>query len=193
MRQINFSTGEWQNEDLVYTYSNRYSQRPVFIQKNDCIESGTDTTMPDGYDYVGLVFKDKYPKQTRIATECYFEKYGAPLIILANEIDKCDDGSYLLVDYLEIVIWEKGINVWKHRVTDGKDTWELYMGVEFDVPAKKKVAFSAEVKNDMLMIEAEGKKMQVCVKDINDNVYLGILACEGINRFYSLSLCEEAI
>ena len=62
------------------------------------------------------------------------------------------------------------------------------MGVEFDVPTGEKVVLSSEFKDDMLTIEAHGKKMQLNVKNINDNVHLGILACEGINRFYSVKL-----
>lgn len=188
MKYIDFKNKDWQNSDLIYTYSHRFTQRSVFVQKDDCIESSVDASMPDGYDYIGLLFKDTCPKETKITTECYFHKYGAPLLLIANEVEKCADNTYLLIDYIEIVIWENGINVWKHWVKDQKDSWELLMGVDFDVPCGEKVVLSSEFKDDMLMIEAQGKKMQVNVKNINDNVHLGILACEGINRFYSIKL-----
>jgi len=188
LKYINFKNNEWENQGLVYAYSHRFSPTPNFIQKDGYIESSVNEAMPDGFDWIGLITKEKYSKELKISTECYFSKYGAPLIVMANEAAPDENGIIRISDYIEIVIYENGINVWKHTFKDGKPTWKLIMGVEFDVPAGKNVKLSSYMKDDLLIIEAEDKRMQVNLPDIPENVHMGIIACEGINRFYNLQI-----
>ena len=42
---------------------------------------------------------------------CSFEKYGAPLITIANAIGKDENGYPLYGDHFEIVAYESGCNV----------------------------------------------------------------------------------
>ena len=58
---------------------------------------------------------------------------------MANEAIPDGNGIMRISDYIEIVIYENGVNVWKHTMTNGKPSWKLIMGVEFQVPAGKKI------------------------------------------------------
>ena len=188
MKYINFKNSNWENQGLVYAYSHRFLQTPKFVQKDGYIESSINETMPDGYDWIGLITKEKYSKTLKISTQCYFNTYGAPLIVMANEAVPDENGILRISDYIEIVIYENGVNVWKHTMLNGKPSWNLVMGVEFEVLAEKPVSLSSYMKDDLLVIEAEGKKMQVNLPDIPQNVHMGIIACEAINRFYNFKI-----
>lgn len=187
MKYIDFKENAWENE-LDYVYSYRYKQRTKFIQKDGYIESSTDATMPDGFDYITLMLKDKYKKGIKITTTTYFEKYGAPIILIANKLDFANNEFPLLNDYIEVVIWEKGINVWKHDVADGKDTWFLMDSKEFIVEKATPVTFSVKLEDGRLIANCGTQTLAVNTDLINDEVYVGIQACEGINRFYSLTI-----
>ena len=188
MKNINFASSGWEN-DLEYTYSYRYNQRPVFVQKDGFIESSTDSTMPDGYDYITLMFKEKFKPGTKLTTKCWFHKYGAPIIMIANKIDFENGDAPLLIDYIEVVIWEKGINVWKHDVIDSKDTWFLMDSIEFKVENAAPVTFSAQIYAGKLVASCGSNVLEIETNLISDEVYMGIQACEGINRFYNV--CVE--
>lgn len=188
MKYIDFKNNEWETRGLVYAYSHRFIPTPKFIQKDGYIESAINESMSDGYDWIGLITREKFSKSLNISTECYFNKYGAPLIVMANDAVPDKNGILRISDYIEIVIYENGVNVWKHTMENNKPTWKLIMGVEFEVPAGKKLKLSSYMKDDLLIIEAENKKMQVYLPDIPEKVHMGIIACEGINRFYNLQI-----
>ena len=187
MKHIDFTTSGWESE-LDYVYSYRYEQRAKFVQKDGYIESSTDSSMPDGYDYITLMLKEKYKVGTKLTTTTYFEKYGAPIIIIANKVDFKNGDAPLLNDYIEVVIWEKGINVWKHDVTEGKDTWFLMDSKEFKVEKATPVTFSAMIDAGKLIANCGSETLSINTDLINDEIYMGIQACEGINRFYSLTV-----
>ena len=64
------------------------------------------------------------------------------------------------------------------------------MGVTFPVSEAAVHTLSATVTEDSLLLEADGTKMSLYLPGIYPTFHLGINACEGINRFYSLEVEE---
>ena len=96
-------------------------------------------------------------------------------------------------EYLEIVLYKNGVNVWRMwydpAVTvNGGVSWKKLMGVEFPVTEDEIHTLVCEVKADSLRIEADGRRMSLYIPDLYPDFHAGIDACEGVNRFYSFDV-----
>ena len=89
-------------------------------------------------------------------------------------------------------VTENGINVWRLRYNGKEVTYVKLMGNEFKVQANKKYKLSAyiEKEKNRLHVIVGKHKMQVYLEDCKDEYYYGIDACEGINKFYDISIQE---
>lgn len=187
--KINFAKNAWTPErELVHAYSYRFEDRPVFTRCDDCIENKADPDGPGGYEYITLLAREQSAPGTRISTRCSFEEDGAPMIVLAKEMIPDPDGVLRFGEYIEIVLYKNGINVWQMHCRDRRVTWKRLLGAEFPVAAGEIHTLSVETGADTLRIEADGHVLTLFVADLYPSFHAGIDACEGINRFYDLSI-----
>jgi len=188
---IVFKKGMWEDK-LTYANSFRFVEMPEFIQEDEHVHNRRISDDKFGYDNISLMTREMYGCGTKITATCSFDNFGAPLIVIAEKLHMCDDGRLRYGDYFEVVLYENGVNVWRmHMDDDRKVTWHKALGVELTVAAGEKHALSVEIKENYLIIETCGQKLTLRVYDLPDKFHLGIDACEGINRFYDMSI-EEA-
>ena len=181
--KVDFSRGQWDNAPLTYACSFRFSEMPVFVQEDDCIVNRKNDAFEQGFDNVTLMFRDVCASGAAISATCAFEAYGAPLLVIAEKLHRCPDGALRYGDYMEIVLYENGM-----RMNDGKVTWVKLLGAQFPVPAGERHTLSARVTETGLEIEACGRRFTLYVEDMYPAFYLGINACEQINRFYDMEI-----
>ena len=186
MRKIDFKKGAWKPEDFRYVYSPRFAPIPRIRQEQDCIVFGIDEK--GEFDYVSMLLEQKCQTGAKAVTTCSFEAYGAPLIVLTDDLRKKENGEWYYGVHYEIVLWEDGINVWKLNLNDGIMNWQKLMALEFKVSAYEPHELGVKVLDDMLEIEVEGHKAQLRVEGLPKEFYIGFTACEGINRFYDFSI-----
>lgn len=185
---FNFAKDAWCMDGLTYAYSYRFEEIPVFIQEHDCIRNSKDETAPQGFDNISLLTQHPCKPGTTITTRCSFDHFGAPLIMIAEQLHTDERGFLRYGNYLEIVLYEKGVNVWRMWLRDGKVSWKKLMSVEFPVAEKEIHTLSTKVTDERLEIEACGRKMTLFIPDMYPVFHAGINACENINRFYSLQI-----
>ena len=180
-------------DDLVYAYSRRFDAVPVFTQYPDHVENRADSSVPYGWENISLLTREKFAAGTRITTRCAFLGDGAPLITLAASMEPDERGVLRFGEYLEIVLYKRGVNVWRMwydpAVTkNGGVSWKKLMGVEFPVSADEIHTLTVDVLENVLKIDADGKKMHLYVNDLYPEFHLGLDACEGIQRFYDMTI-----
>ena len=190
--EISFARNAWNTENLTYAYSWRFDETPEFIQRENCIESRENPGAPQKFDNITLLFKDPFGPGTRISTRCAFDRYGAPLIVLAADPETDSRGVLRYGDYLEIVLYEEGINVWRMWRREGKVSWKKLMSCVFPVSAMQIHTLTVEAGTEQLKIRADDREMSLYIPDFYPIWYGGIVACEGVNRFYSLTAEEIA-
>ena len=190
---IDFAKENWNLDELTYAYSYRFEEHRVFTQLSDCVVNQKDESVPGEFENIPLLTKKQYGAQTRVTTRCAFDGMGAPLILLADKMYRDADGFLRFGNYFEIVLYERGINVWRMWMRDGKVTWKKLMGAQFDVAEGEIHTLTAEIGTDTLAVEADGKRIQLYVPDLYTSYHVGITACEGINRFYDLELDGESV
>ncbi len=177
-------------DSFFYSYSPICKKYEGFNYEDDCIVNSVDSKT-NGYDYISILSKEKLKDGDTIQTKCSFEKFGAPLIVISNDIrDVNGRKQYGL--HFEIVAWENGCNVW-HIIPYPERTERpinpTLIGKEiFKIEDNSPIDISVCVKNKELIIDVNGHFLKVSHEDIPETFYAGITACEGINRFYELSI-----
>lgn len=188
---IDFKKGAWDEKDITHAYTYRFPFVNRFIQRDDCIENGKNPDMQDGfgYDYLSLVSRDKYPLGTTISTRCSFEGVAAPLFIFSDSLDLCEDGAYRYANYFEVVLYKDGVNVWRlWRDEAGEVKWHKRLGVSYPVSEKEIHKISVTLKQDYIVIDLDGMLFTLRAEDLFDSFHLGITGCEGLCRFYDMSI-----
>ena len=117
---FDFSKGSWDTDALGYAYSYRFEETPVFVQREDCIENQKNEAATYGFDNISLLTREKYGHGMTVSTRCAFEDLGAPLIVLTPQITQDPRGINRYGDYIEVVLWKNGVNVWRMWMESGK-------------------------------------------------------------------------
>lgn len=190
---IKFAENAWNQDKLTYAYSYRFEETPEFIQKTDCVENTKNPDAVYGFDNISLMSREKFGPGTKLTTRCAFEDLGAPLLVIADQLSTDERGIVRYGDYVEVVLWKNGVNVWRMWMEDGEVTWKQLMGVEFPVSEHDIHTLSVTIEADTLHIEADDRKMQLYINHLYPSYHLGINACEGINRFYDLEISKKSV
>ena len=187
---INFSQNAWNTDEITYAYSYRFEQTPVFEQLENCVQNCENSDAKYGFDNISLLSRKKYSSHAKIITRCAFEELGAPLIVITDKLYTDERSVVRYGDYLEVVLYREGVNVWRMKMQDGKVTWKLLMSVTFPVCENTIHTLEVEIEEDMLFIKVDSKKMKLRIDEMYPSYHLGINACEGINRFFDLKIEE---
>ncbi len=193
MKTISFTRdGAWTN-DLVHAYSYRFTDTPVFTQYPDHIENKPDENGPNGYEYIAVMSREQYGTGTTVSTRTSFEDDGAPMIVLADKMYTDKNGIVRYGEYFEIVLYKHGINVWRMWYREGVVSWKKLIGVRFDVTTGDVHDLSVTVGEEGLTVRADEHVMDVYVPDVYRSFHVGVDACEGINRFYDMTIDGEDV
>ena len=188
---FDFAKGSWDTDALGYAYSYRFEETPVFVQREDHIQNQKNDAATYGFDNISLLTAQKFTPGTTISTRCAFEDLGAPLIVITDRLSTDPRGICRYGDYIEVVLWKNGVNVWRMWMEKGVVTWKQLLGVDFPVSEAEIHTLSVTVGTETLEITADDKKMLLHVENLYPAFHVGINACEGINRFYRLEVISE--
>ena len=195
MKEYIFKKGMDETRDFMYVSSLTTETHTQFDFEENCIVNRYNPEIIGEwkYDYISLVTKDRYGKGVKLSTQCSFEKFGAPLIVLTDDITPKDGRNYYGLHF-EVVAYEEGANVW-HIIPSDEDPKlpikaTLIGKARFTIEPNSLIDINVEIKEKALAITVNGHNLSVENKDIPEKMHVGITACEGINRFYSFTIEE---
>ena len=191
MQHISFAENAWENSGFVYAYTRRFPQTPVFTQAADHVENQADPDGPGGYENISLLTERKYCAGTTVSAMMDFEGLGAPIIMLSETMERDENGALRFDDYFEVVLYKNGINVWRLEPKDGKVVWHKLVGVEFPLAENERHSLSVQINEKTLVIDADCHRITLWSEELPAEFHVGIDACEGINRFYDLTIAEK--
>ncbi len=194
---------------LVGTAHGRYQQAPVLnIRRIREIAEGTGLPLvlhggsgvPDEQIQAAveagikkiMISKKLYHTGAVLRTVCSFSEYGAPLIVLSNDIRETESGlCYGL--HFEVVVYEEGCNVWRIVPADTprKIAPTALTRQTFPLPAGKPIQLEVRVQTGMLKVRVNDIAFEAFSDEIPEQFYAGITGCEGINQFYEFSAGQE--
>lgn len=199
MATQNFKFGEnaWNPDEWLIVRSPRWTDISHWEQNSDHIanyipadlrpedmQMGRDRT---GETYISMLLKQPVTGNARMSTVCAFDGRMAPLIVLSREL------SPVHHEHLEVVLYDRGLNLWHHFYEDGKPYWKLVAFLDLDLKAGEKYELTTEIlfanKGKFLIMGCNGKTFGCRIADNwPETYYVGFTACEGKNRFYDFSL-----
>ena len=191
MQNISFAENAWKNSGLVYAYTRRFPQTPVFTQAAEHVENRADPDGPGGYENISLLTERKYRSGTTVTAALEFTGLGAPIIMFSETMERAGKGDLRFDDYFEVVLYKNGINVWRLKPKDGSVVWHKLVGVEFPVAENERHNLSVQINEKTLVIDADGHRITLWSEELPEEFHVGIDACEGINRFYNLTIAEQ--
>ena len=122
-----FENGKWDQTLWLNVKSPRLNYLGEMVQHWDYITNKApnlpDETIFRKYNndvYVALVLNRKFTGNAVISSKMSFDHRMAPLIVIAPELGKSKDGVPEFREHFEVVLFDEGINVWRHLYKDGK-------------------------------------------------------------------------
>lgn len=185
---IEFRKGEWE-QHFQYAYSWRFPETPKFIQEDDCIVNGSCNPLrQNGCDVTSILLKETYTAGATLSFTASFAYYGAPLVIIADGLEQDDQGNLRFGHYQEVVLWENGVNVWDIQKNGDGFQYKWLLRNDFPLKPNQIHSLSVRLEENRLDILAGGHHCTLYIPNLPKTAYLGITACEGINRFYTLDI-----
>lgn len=198
---ISFAKGKWDKSKWLEVKSPRWNYLGKMVQKEDHIVNFTPD-LPDEVifkKYVAKVYsciaynKRFSGKKVEISSKMSFDYRMAPLIVIAEDFGKSKDGKHPeMREHFEIVLFDRGLNVWHHMYKNGKPSW--HKAAFMLTPFKNKKVYDVKItmekkKNIMQMtIECDGKTFGYQDEALPEKFYVGLIGCEGRCRFYDFKV-----
>lgn len=198
--ECKFVPGGWNAADFIKVKSGRWALKGDFKQEADCIINvcPADASQDDMLikrapeTYAAMLYKNPISGDSEIKCEMSFDYRMAPSIVIAEKPGANAEGYPEFRTHYEVVLYDQGINVWRHWFKDGKQVWRkvAFYNARF-LPGRK---YEMEVD---IKFTARGPMMEISCGNVEfgfvDDLlprtyYAGIVACEGINRFYEFEI-----
>lgn len=176
-------------EYFLYVSSPASKSKKKFLQRNNCIENSYNEEIAD-FDYISMVTKERVEGKLTLITKCSFVKFGAPLIVLTDDLRLLDDGTYQYGVHFEIVAYENGCNVWHIVPGLGQEAIKVTKvnSKEFLVKENSIIEIKLTIEGKRLYIQINDQQITAEHEEIPEKMHVGITACEGINQFYELEV-----
>ncbi len=199
--ECSFASGKWQAADFVGVKSSRWENIGGFKQEKDHIFNICPAdAQPDEMlskrapeTYAAMICKTPLSGNHTIVATMSFDHRMAPSIVIAEKTGLSSGGYPEFRTHYEIVLYDQGLNVWRHWFKDGKQVWRKvgFLKADFkpNTPYKLEVNIAFSARGPVWTVSAGGH----CFGFIDDllmskEYYAGIVAAEGVNRFYDFKI-----
>ena len=197
---ISFAPGAWSSNDWILVKGPRWDYMHGFVQKEDHIEnecppiSGEEIRRKHSRAvYSAMVLKEKAGLGQTISSTMGFDWRMAPLIVIAENLGETAAGEPVFGEHWEIVLYDGGLNVWRHMVRDGKPFW--YRDAYLKAPFGRNIRHNLEVRVSKtskgvkeMVVKCGEQELGYVNDDLPDSFYVGIIGCEGRNMFYDFKV-----
>jgi hypothetical protein len=198
--ECKFSPGKWKANEWVIVKSPRWPYVGKWKQQKDHISN----KVPEGVTahellhkradetYTSMLLKKKFKGNLTISSTMSFDHRMAPLLVITPAYGKDKKGIPEHREHFEIVLFDKGLNVWHHYYTNGKPHWRKAAYMRTDFKPGEKYNLTVKLKftksGPVMTIVCGGKEFGYTDDSLPKEYYVGLTACEGINRFYDFKV-----
>jgi hypothetical protein len=193
-----FTPGHWNRADWIRVKFPQGDHFGDWVQQDKCIANQVPKhATPEELQgklaaetCSSMVYKEKVQGNVTIASTMAFAHRMAPLILLTPALAENAKGQQECSERFEIVIFDEGVNVWRHFLKEGKLTYRKAASGSFRL--EKDTPYRLEVKKTgkTLTVSVAGHTLGYTDDALPDACYVGVTGCEGLNRFYDFSICR---
>ncbi|HEY3396971.1 MAG TPA: hypothetical protein VGM19_04855 [Armatimonadota bacterium] len=196
---VTFTPGGWNPAEWIVAKSTQVNRLGHWLQQPDCIvnETPADATVAElegarwPETYSSMVYHRPVPVGTTITATMAFTSKQAPLIVLSPEIGVDAAGRPEYRNHFEIVLWNEGVNVWRHSYNEGKPSYVLAAFAKFPLVKDTKYTLVVQTQPGEMTISVDGHVFGYHEEHLPATFYAGITGDEGLNRFYDFALSNE--
>jgi hypothetical protein len=182
-----FQSGGWQRADWLRVKNPMGEHFGDWVEQPDCITNEVPAgTTADSYS--SMVYKEKVKGNVTITSTMAFACEMAPLIVLAPELPENAKGQKEYREHFEVVIYNRGVNVWRYFVKDGKLLFRKAAFANFRLEKDVKYLLTVTKTDKTLTVSVGGHTFGYFDDGLPETCYVGITGCEGLNRFYDFAV-----
>ena len=174
-----FQQDKWTSSEWMFVKRRDMAGRSEWLQQADCIES-------DG-NHTSMVYKKKFSGDAKVSATTAFANRMAPAIVIVSKLGNAD-GARVFDEHIEITMWDEGVNIWRLHTVDGKSLWELTAFSTFKLTKNTPYKLEVTKKGKVLTVKVDGHAFGYVENSLQDDYYVGITGCEGVNRFYDVAV-----
>lgn len=206
-KRVDFSEGRWDRSEWFDVRHGEWNRGAPWCQLPDCVMNAhvpgcTDEELFRHHQpqmYSAMLLKERFEAPRSFVCEMRYDHRMAPGFVVADEVAYDDRGRAEFRTFYEIILYEDGINVWRHRrgMNDGKSQIDKVAYLERSFERGRKYAVAVTVKpckthdgrkSVDMAVTCEGESVGFRDETIPLNFRAGILGSEGRCRFYSFTV-----
>ena len=195
-----FEPGKWNKADFMEVKSSRWENVNTFKQEkchivNVCPKDATKVDMlskraPE--TYAAMIWKNPIKGNVIIKSAMSFDYRMAPSIVIAEKPGVSKKGFPEFRTHYEVVLFDQGINVWRHWFVNGKQIWKKAAFLKADFKPNTKYELKVQIqftgRGPVWTVSCGGHEFGFIDDLMPKEFYAGIVACEGVNRFYDFTV-----
>lgn len=183
----------------------RFAEMGAWIQDEDCIHNRVpldavpaeliDSGRRADETFTSMILKDRIYGDLEIRSVMSFDDRMAPLIILKAALDSSVDGFPENRDMYNVVVFDKGIRVWRYLHAGfvagqppNRRAWHEVAFSQFRLLPKTKYEVIVTARKYCIEVKLENHHLGFTDNAMPYVGYVGICGCEGVNRFYDFAI-----
>ena len=195
-----FDKKGWSAKDWMPVRQLSHKRMGGWVQRSDHVENETPAGATPAEllgkkaaeAYSSMLYKKPIEGDVAVTATVEFAHRMAPCIVLAGELAPTKDGKHAYRKYIEVVVFDQGINVWRHDHTGPKPKWVKAAFARFALKPNTKYKTQVIKQGKTLTIKIAGHEFGYQDEHLLEKVHVGITGCEGLNRFYDFSIAKPA-
>jgi hypothetical protein len=139
-----------------------------------------------------MVYKNRITGDFTVTSTMAFAYKMAPLILLTPALSENAKDQKQCSERFEIVLFNEGVNVWRHFVKDGKLAYRKAAFASLRLEKDTKYRLEVRKTGKALTVSVAGHTFGYIDDALPESFFVGITGCEGLNRFYDFSVRRPA-
>ena len=209
-RTIDFSDGQWNRREFFEVRNDDWDRGAPVVQKPDCIMNANNPSWSDEElfkhhqidVFSSLVLTNRFRGDVTFSSRMSFDHRMAPALVIAGELGADSQGRLAFRDIYEIVLFDEGLNVWRHRRPNGgkseiekvayaKHGYKKHTQYELQVVVKRKRSHGGRLTTDV-EVSSDGVSVGFRDETVPEVFRIGLIGSEGRCRFYDFRYDDAA-
>ena len=210
-RTFDFAEGKWDRGAFFEARNDDWNRGDPIVQMSDCVMNANDPSWSDedlfknhqADVYSSLILTNRFRGDITFSSRMSFDHRMAPSLVIAGEFAMDAQGRKAFRDIYEIVLFEDGLNVWRHRRPGGGKSeiekvaytahvFKKKTPYELKVVLTRKKAYGGRLTTD-IKVSSDGAEVGFRDETVPTVYSIGLLGSEGRCRFYGLTVDDAAL
>lgn len=209
-KTFDFSDGKWNRGEFLEVRNDEWDRGAPVVQMPDCIMNANDPAWSDedlfrhhqADVFSSLVLTNRFRGDISFSSRMSFDHRMAPALVVAGDLAADSQGRIAFRDLYEIVLYDEGINVWRHRrpkagkaeiekVAYTKHAFKRRTQYELGVVVRRRRVSGGRLTTDV-RVSADGVTVGFCDDTVPEAFHVGLIGSEGRCRFYDFKVDDAA-